>query len=76
LDLPAFNLTLAREMDGSLIAPCAACFNQMKGTDHILESDYLTGLIGLAFVLLESRKWWSKHLIDPRPVLCTVGLAD
>lgn len=35
---------------------------------------YFTELLGLAFGLPEARKWWSKHLIDPRPLLRSVGL--
>jgi heterodisulfide reductase subunit B len=30
---------------------------------------YFTELLGLAFGLPEAQKWWSKHLIDPRPLL-------
>jgi heterodisulfide reductase subunit B len=30
---------------------------------------YFTELLGLAFGLPEARKWWGKHLIDPRPLL-------
>lgn len=35
---------------------------------------YFTELVGLALQLPETRKWWPKHLIDPRPVLRSVGL--
>ncbi|RCK73159.1 MAG: CoB--CoM heterodisulfide reductase subunit B [Anaerolineae bacterium] len=30
---------------------------------------YFTELMGLAFGLTEAENWWSKHLIDPRPLL-------
>jgi heterodisulfide reductase subunit B len=30
---------------------------------------YFTELLGLAFGLPEARQWWSKHLVDPRPLL-------
>lgn len=30
---------------------------------------YFTELMGLAMGLEESRQWWGKHLIDPRPLL-------
>jgi len=33
---------------------------------------YFTELLGLAFGLPEARKWWSKHLIDPRPLLMSL----
>jgi heterodisulfide reductase subunit B2 len=35
---------------------------------------YFTELLGLAFDLPETKKWWKKHLIDPRPVLKEAGL--
>jgi heterodisulfide reductase subunit B len=39
LALPARNLALAQAMGGDLVTPCAACFNRLKGADHILKSD-------------------------------------
>lgn len=36
---------------------------------------YFTELLGLALGLPESKNWWSKHLIDPGPVLSSAGLA-
>lgn len=35
---------------------------------------YFTELLGLAFGLPEAKKWWAKHLIDPRPLLDSLGL--
>jgi heterodisulfide reductase subunit B len=35
---------------------------------------YFTELLGLAFGLTEANKWWSKHLIDPRPALRSAAL--
>ncbi len=40
-----------------------------------LPSFYFTELLGLAFDLPQARQWWPKHLIDPRPLLKTLGLA-
>lgn len=37
---------------------------------------YFTELVGLAFGLPDASSWWSKHLIDPRPVLRQAGLAN
>lgn len=37
---------------------------------------YFTELLGLAFDMPEAKKWWSKHLIDPRPLLHAVGLSN
>lgn len=39
LALPARNLALAQSSKRDLVAPCAACFNRMKGADHALRSD-------------------------------------
>ena len=36
---------------------------------------YITELVGLALGISEAEKWWGKHLIDPRPVLRSAGLA-
>ncbi len=33
---------------------------------------YFTELMGLAFGLDEAENWWSKHLIDPRPLLMEI----
>jgi heterodisulfide reductase subunit B len=35
---------------------------------------YFTELIGLAFGLDEAGSWWSKHLINPRPLLSKLGI--
>jgi len=35
---------------------------------------YFTELVGLAFELEKASAWWSKHLIDPRPLLRQAGL--
>lgn len=35
---------------------------------------YFTELLGLAFGIPEAKKWWGKHLIDPRPLLVSLGL--
>lgn len=37
---------------------------------------YFTELLGLAFGLPEADRWWQKHLIDPRPLLRSAGLAN
>jgi heterodisulfide reductase subunit B len=36
---------------------------------------YFTELLGLAFDLPEAKRWWPKHLIDPRPLLRSHRLA-
>jgi len=37
---------------------------------------YFTELLGLAFGLPETHKWWAKHLIDPRRLLSSAGLLE
>ncbi len=36
---------------------------------------YFTELMGAAFGLPEAARWWGKHLVDPRPLLRSVGVA-
>ncbi len=35
---------------------------------------YITELLGLAMGLPRSEYWWKRHLVDPRPLLRSVGL--
>lgn len=37
---------------------------------------YFTELLGLAFGLPEAETWWGKHLIDPRPALERIRVAE
>ncbi len=34
---------------------------------------YFTEIMGFAFGLEHASKWWSKHLIDPKPLLKTIN---
>jgi heterodisulfide reductase subunit B len=36
---------------------------------------YISELLGLAMGLPGARRWWKRHLTDPRPLLRTKGLA-
>jgi heterodisulfide reductase subunit B len=47
-----------------------------QGSGQKMPAFYFTELLGLAFGLSEAGKWWSKHLIDPRPLLRSVGLVE
>ncbi len=47
---------------------CQANLDMRQG-DRKMPVFYFTELMGWAFGLPEADKWWSKHLIDPRPVL-------
>jgi len=66
----------------ALVTACPLCqvnieMRQQKtkksGTPN-LPVFYFTELLGLAFGLQETKKWWRMHLIDPRPLLDSLGL--
>jgi len=42
---------------------------------HHLPILYFTELMGLAFGLPDTDKWFKRHAIDPRPLLRSLGLA-
>ncbi len=61
----------------ALVTACPLCqvnleMRQRDGPE--MPAFYFTELLGLAFDLPESSRWWGKHLIDPRPVLRQAGL--
>ncbi len=61
----------------AFVSGCPLCQMNLemrqRGKDK-LPSFYFTELMGLAFGLTDVEKWWTKHLIDPRPLLRTLGL--
>jgi heterodisulfide reductase subunit B len=61
----------------AVVTACPLCqVNlEMRQTATKVPVFYFTELIGLAFGLQDTRKWWGKHLIDPRPLLQQAGLA-
>jgi heterodisulfide reductase subunit B len=63
----------------ALVTACPLCqvnIEMRQTQDAKMPAFYITELLGLAFGLPEARKWWSKHLIDPRPVLSQAGLVE
>lgn len=61
----------------ALVTACPLCqvnLEMRQAANPKIPAFYFTELLGLAFGLNEVRKWWSKHLIDPRPLLLTAGL--
>ncbi len=63
----------------AIVTSCPLCqvnleMRQPRGAPP-LPIFYFTELIGLAFCLAEVDRWWSKHLIDPRPLLCELPAA-
>ena len=56
----------------ALVTACPLCqvnIEMRQTQEPKMPAFYITELLGLAFGLPEAQKWWSKHLIDPRPVL-------
>jgi heterodisulfide reductase subunit B len=53
---------------------CQVNLEMRQTQSNKLPAFYITELVGLALGIPEAEKWWSKHLIDPRPVLHSAGL--
>jgi heterodisulfide reductase subunit B len=70
----------AREAEAqALVTACPLCqvnIEMRQPGKEKMPAFYFTELLGFAFGLPEARQWWSKHLIDPRPVLRAAGLSD
>jgi heterodisulfide reductase subunit B len=70
----------AREAGADALATaCPLCqvnLEMRQAGDAKMPAFYFTELLGLALGLPEARKWWGKHLIDPRPVLRAARLVD
>jgi heterodisulfide reductase subunit B len=61
----------------ALVTACPLCqvnLEMRQSANPKMPAFYFTELLGLAFGLPDARKWWGKHLIDPRPVLRSAGL--
>lgn len=60
----------------AIVTSCPLCqVNlEMRQSAPKMPVFYFTELIGLAFGLPEASHWWSKHLIDPKPLLSTFNL--
>lgn len=64
----------------ALVTACPLCQSNLemrrkeRGTD--LPAFYFTELIGLAMDLPDCRKWFNLHLINPKPLLQSLSLAD
>lgn len=69
----------AEEAGGqALVTACPLCQVNLEMRQERTQMPvfYFTELIGLACGLSEAHKWWSKHLIDPRPLLRQAGLVN
>jgi heterodisulfide reductase subunit B2 len=63
----------------ALVTACPLCqVNlEMRQTEkEKMPAFYFTELLGLAFGLKETNRWWSKHLIDPKPILQNAGVLN
>lgn len=71
-------VTHAREAGAdALVTACPLCQVNLEMRQTVkpaMPAFYITELLGLAFGIPETEKWWRKHLIDPRPVLRSAGL--
>ncbi|MCX8062780.1 MAG: hypothetical protein N3D16_09370, partial [Anaerolineales bacterium] len=59
----------------AIVTSCPLCqinLEMRQSGEHKLPIFYFTELMGLAFGLPEAEAWWSKHLIDPRPLLAEI----
>jgi heterodisulfide reductase subunit B len=73
-------LDMAREAEADcIVTACPLCqanldtrqeeIGKAKGIKYDLPIFYFTELLGLAFDLKDSRKWFRRHLVDPVPLL-------
>jgi heterodisulfide reductase subunit B len=60
----------------AMVTACPLCQVNLEMRQKEMPIFYFTELIGLALGIEESKKWWVKHLIDPRPLLQTLHLSD
>jgi heterodisulfide reductase subunit B len=79
-DLVSKLVARAREAGAEALATaCPLCQTSLEmrqsGAGDKMPTFYFTELMALAWGLDETGAWWSKHLIDPRPLLRSVGLA-
>ncbi len=61
----------------AIVSACPLCqmnLEMRQKGKHKLPAFYFTELLALAFGLPEVERWWPKHLIDPRPLLRSLGL--
>ncbi len=73
-------LDMAREAEADcIVTACPLCqanldtrqeeIGKAKGINYDLPIFYFTELLGLAFGLKDTHKWFRRHLVDPRPLL-------
>lgn len=79
-DLVCRLISGAREAQAqALVTACPLCqvnLEMRQVEEPKMPAFYVTELMGLAFGLPEAANWWSKHLIDPRPLLESIGILE
>lgn len=63
----------------ALVTACPLCqvnLEMRQSEKEKMPAFYFTELLGLAFGLKETNRWWSKHLIDPKPILQNAGVLN
>ncbi len=79
-------LEAAREAGAEcLVTDCPLCQTNLDSRQAEIEAQlgqrfdlpvfYVTELMGLAFGDPDARRWWSRHLVDPRPLLARKELS-
>jgi len=61
----------------ALVTACPLCqvnLEMRQTREPKLPAFFFTELLGLAFNLPEAKRWWPKHLIDPRPLFGSLDL--
>jgi heterodisulfide reductase subunit B len=70
-------VSMAEEAGAHVIVTlCPLCMENldMRQTDGKFPILYFTELLGLAFNLKDCEKWMEKHIVNPKPVLKSLGL--
>ena len=63
----------------AIVTACPLCqvnLEMRQTAEPKIPTFYFTELLGLAFGLPDSEMWFSKHLIDPRPLVETFRVSD
>jgi len=72
-------LDMAKEAGAqAIVTACPLCQMNLEtrreSNKTTMPAFYFTELIGLSLGLSESNKWFSKHIVDPFPLLKTLSL--
>lgn len=70
-------VSMAKEAEAHcLVTSCGLCTMNLEMRQELgLPIFYFTELIGVAFDVPKREHWWKKHLINPKPLLDSLGLS-